>query len=506
MKNNLTLFLLFLFIATQLHSQHREIHGVIVSTDNNITVVQVWGTHQERGYATGYLLAPKIHDIYQNYVKPSFGTFLATAKLLIQNPAHFSIDPDYKTEAEAMVAGMQAAGYGATLDRNDILVANAFLDIANLSVINLNLRFGCSSLLSWGNATAGTNLDGKSVLSRHLDWASSPVIIRNQAMVIHLPSEAGLQPWMMIGFAGQMSVLSGLNQSGVAVMQHVLSDSYGTGSLNKAYEPIWFTLRKSIERNDLDGSGQNNAGDVQFAINSNVNGYADGYIISAITPRHPDNDSLTALIAELAPTDPKITLRYSTYPDSIPGDNIYTANNSIARNNAMSFCTRYNAVRNNMGTGINIGTEENWNIMKNHSSSCAFGWTGNIQFMQFVPEENLLKLATHKSGGVQACQSTPVEFDTQQLFQQISAMNPVLNPERMTLWPNPVAAGTSVTIMLSSSGTLTARISSLDGRLISNNALTNAEIPTKGLSPGVYVVEIATMTRVVGRERLVVVE
>ncbi len=505
MKNKLTFIIVAISLTIQLQSQPRELNGVVVSTDNNITVVQVWGTHQERGYATGYLLAPKIHDIYQNYVKPSFGTFLATAKLLIQNPAHFTIDPDYKTEAEAMISGMQAAGYGATLDQNDILVANSFLDIANLSVINLNLRFGCSSLLSWGNATAGTGLNGKSVLSRHLDWASSPVVIRNQAMVIHLPSEEGLQPWMMIGFAGQMSVLSGLNQSGVAVMQHVLSDSYGTGSLNKAYEPIWFTLRKSIERNDLNGSGQNNAGDVQFAINSNTNGYADGYIISAIAPRHPDNDSLTALIAELAPTDPKITFRYSTYPDSIPGDNVYTANNSIARNNAMSFCTRYNAVRNNMGTGINIGTEENWNIMKNHSSSCAFGWTGNIQFMQFVPEENYLKIATHQSNGVQACQSTPVEFNTQQLFQQITGIENPGNLCAFEIYPNPVVKGNFFNVSLDGME-LMIRIYTVDGQLYKQTRNNTAKISTYDFLPGIYIVEALTNNNLILHQRLVVFE
>ncbi len=41
--------------------------------------------------------------------------------------------------------------------------------------------------MSWGDATIGTCLDGKSVISRHLDWTPDPAITENQAIVIHIP-------------------------------------------------------------------------------------------------------------------------------------------------------------------------------------------------------------------------------------------------------------------------------------------------------------------------------
>jgi len=58
--------------------------------------------------------------------------------------------------------------------------------------------------------TKGTDLDGKSVISHHLDWAALPVIINNFIVAFHIPSEKDEQPWVNIGFAGLMSSVSAL--------------------------------------------------------------------------------------------------------------------------------------------------------------------------------------------------------------------------------------------------------------------------------------------------------
>ncbi len=82
---------------------------------------------------------------------------------------------------------------------------------------------GCSSLISWGDATIGTDLDGKSVISRQLDWGVNSDLVNNQIICIHLPSEIDEQNWIGIGFAGMFSVLSGFNQD-VGVFQHMMND------------------------------------------------------------------------------------------------------------------------------------------------------------------------------------------------------------------------------------------------------------------------------------------
>ncbi|MBI9038227.1 MAG: T9SS type A sorting domain-containing protein, partial [Bacteroidales bacterium] len=415
-------------------SYSQNINGIIVSDSNNLTVVKLWGTHQERGFAYGYLLGDKITNIVNGYILPIFGTHLDEARDIIIKGEDLVIDSIYFEESKALIAGMDSAGTNtAGIDYIDGLVYNSFLDLIKLLGIYSD-TLGCSSLMDWGDATANTDLDGKSVISRHLDWSSYNVLINNQVMAIYLPSELDEQPWIMIGFAGQMSVLSGLN-SQVAVFQHMMSDFNGSTSHNMGYEPIWFTLRKAIEKKDFNNDGHNNVQDIRDAIVQNVNGFADGYIVAALASATTGADSLTALVAELAPMPPLITFRSNSYPDNIPGDNLYAANYEIKRNNHQHYCGRYNSVVNAIGDGINISSLENWNIMRDHSNSSS----SNLQFMQVIPELGILNLSVHHNGNP-AYQHEPVSYDIYELFSPISAIDQPLNNSNLPniiLTPNP---------------------------------------------------------------------
>ncbi|RLD74351.1 MAG: hypothetical protein DRI87_01215, partial [Bacteroidetes bacterium] len=187
-------------------------HGIIYADTNNLIVIKVSGTHYERGFAQGELLADRITDIIQNYIIPGFGTEVAYnyIKAIVASGDLFKIDSLYIVEARGMIDGMNAVQNNPlNLDYTDILLANSMLDISGIFQTMEGIE--CSSLMSWGDATAGTDLDGKSVLTRHLDWVVDEVLIRTQAMVIHIPAETNEQPWAEIGFAGMISVLSGFN-------------------------------------------------------------------------------------------------------------------------------------------------------------------------------------------------------------------------------------------------------------------------------------------------------
>ncbi len=497
------LILLFTISLTNL-IEAQVVNGEIFLNENNLTVVKVWGTHEERGYAVGYLLAEQIVDMYQNFIVPSFGSLLPFARTLIKDPAHYTIQNEYVVEATAMVNGIVDAGFSLNIDYSDILVSNSFLDIANLSSVNLNLANGCSSLMSWGRATEGTDITGKSVISRHMDWNVYPAIIRNQVMVVHVPQEEDEQPWLLVGFAGQMSVLSGVNESGLSVMQHMLADDYSNGSLYKAYEPIWFSLRRSIEKRDVNGDGKNDVADAVSVVQGNTNGYADSYIVASLASSAAGSDSLIAMVAEVAPSVPYSSIRYNTYPDSIPGDNLYAANFSISRNNAMHFCMRYDSIRANIDDGERIGSLDSWNLMLNHSSTCAFGGPGNIQFMQYIPDNHTLKLAVHLNDGTQACQNTPFVFSTIELFQ--------INPTQckpffqipLSIIPNPARANSLIRVILPQRRNYELRIFSIQGIYIKRVITKTNELEINGLTKGVYIVTLFEEGVMKARERLVV--
>ncbi len=482
--------LLFLFVLS-ISLGAQSINGEIVETNQDYKIVKVWGTHEERGYAAGYLMAEGIYDIYNNYLLPAFGSYYDIARNLILSDLHIKYDSIYIYEATAMAQGINDA-LDSDFDYLDVLLSNSFLDLQNfLGKKNLGLENGCSSLISWGSATNNTDLNGKSVISRHLDWADQDAIIRNQVIVVHFPSEENEQPWLLIGFAGQMSVLSGLNQSGVAVMQHNLADVHASASINNAYEPIWFSLRKAIEMDDYNQDGANNALDINAVINQNINGYADAFIITGVASSIFEDDEEIASIIEVAPSSPFITIRNTDYEDNIPDKNLYAANFSIARNDMLHFCERYDSIMLYIGEGINIGTQENWDLMLNHSSSCAFGGWGNIQFMQFVPDNDFLRIAFHSVGGPQACANIPYEFSTTELFQIPVGVNQILSYQQLSVYPNP--AKTEINIYIPNLGNEEfIIISNVDGRIVKTATVHNGvnKIFIDDLRSGLYFIKL----------------
>lgn len=237
----------------------------------------------------------------------------------------------------------------------------------------------------------------------------------------------------MIGFAGQISALSGINNSGLGAFQHMLSDYSGTSSMNMAYEPVWFTLRDALEKKDFNSDGFQNVNDVKDAISIHTNGFADGYIISALAPSTTGFDSLTALVAEITPTNPFLTFRTNSYPDSIPGDNLYTANYEIARNDHLHFCIRYNKTRNGLENGTGISANDNWQIMRDSSNS----GTSNIQFMQFIPEWRQLKISVYKSS-LPAYYYSPCIYDLDEMFNNTVGEEQQEKETHVLVFPNPV--------------------------------------------------------------------
>lgn len=400
-------FFLILALAMAGKAGAQQVNGLIFADTAGVLVVKVWGTHQQRGYALGYLTGDRITDVIVNYVKPSFGPFYTMARNTVTQGNDLTIPAVYDSEAQAVVDGMNAAGTNTgNLDKTDILVGNTFLDISNLLMLSQGMN--CSALMSWNDATAGTDLNGTAVVTRHLDWDYSAVLNRNNIVTVHFPAETGESKWLLVGFSGMMSVLSGFNPD-FGAFQNMMDDYTAAALHNKHYMPIWFALRNAIEAADYNGDGHRDVQDVRSALTDCTAGFSDGFIVSALAKSNPA-DSLVAMVAELASTAPMHTFRSSAYPDSIPGDNLYTANNQIARNNLMHFCPRYNGIRNNIGDGTGIGSDTSWNLMKVWSHLPT-----NTQFMQFAPEADLFRISTYHDGQP-AYQNDPVAFSLAALF------------------------------------------------------------------------------------------
>jgi hypothetical protein len=421
-----------LLLALFAYTAPAQVNGIILSDTGNLCVVKVWGNHYERGFAYGYLCAAKIKSIYEGYYKQYYGDYLGLAHDVVSSGLFLKIDSIYFTEARGVLAGMDSAGITVdSMDYIDLVASNCLLDLMN--ALSKETGMGCSSLMSWGAATLGTNLNGHSAITRHLDWQTDPELIANQVIVAHIPSETNEQPWIMIGFAGQISVLSGVNEH-IGVFQHMLSDFSGSPVPSTLYEPIWFSLRKALEVNDYNNDSKYDTKDVHDVLAANTNGYADGYIICTLGKSTAANNTLIAEVAEIAPAAPFLTFRDSYLADSIKGDNLYAANYEIKRNNHYHFCQRYNATIVGLKNGDSIGMDQNWNILTTYSVSA--NPMSNIQTMQYLPEEDLLRLAVQKHG-YGAYQNAPDEWSVSGLLSHPASI--LAEPASMTLslWPSP---------------------------------------------------------------------
>ncbi|OQY05359.1 MAG: hypothetical protein B6I20_01350, partial [Bacteroidetes bacterium 4572_117] len=366
----------------------QQIKGEIVHQKDNITVIKVWGTHKERGFAYGYLGGEKILQLFKNYITPALGSNLAKARIAISSQQYIQIENKYIDEAKAIIEGMKAAKVDLKgFNYNDLLLANSFLDIRGLGKNN-KLNNGCSSLMSWGSATKGTSLKGESVITRHLDWSVVPTLTNNNLILVHIPAETDEQPWLMVGYFGQMSVLSGCNKAGLSIFQHMMKDDMSEVKSAK-YTPIWFSLRKALEQKDYNQDGYNDVNDLKAVLISNKDGYANTYIICALAAAIAKADNQIAMVAEIGPNKPHFTFRGNLYDDKINGDNLYAANYPIKRNNRRRYGGRYNSINKFLANGVDIDAEKSWDIMTTYSILKA----RNLQTMQIIPKSGVLKLS-----------------------------------------------------------------------------------------------------------------
>jgi hypothetical protein len=506
-----TFLILVLTVAMYVQVISQTVNGLIVSDTNNITVVKLWGTSEERGFAYGYLMGYKLDSAFKKWVLPFYGNSYQTVRELIQQGTSIVIDTVYQNEAKAVIEGMDSAGYNnAGYDYLDILAGGIWEDMGNWPLLKKKDSWNCSAFMNWNDATAGTDLNGCSVMSHHLDWYYIPEhCFYTGSIIVHIPSEEDQQPWLMVDFAGYIAPGHGCNQSGYSMATDGLSGVGNPDTTNTSYTPFRFMMRNVLETTDYNQDGEYNMHDIREAISDQEQGYIGGSIFSALGPSTAIHDSMIALVAEVAPDNPVITFRTNSYEDTIPGDNLYAANSPIARNNARQYCTRYLAMVDTIGDGTNIGSEANWEMMRVHSN----GGLGNLVFMQFIPEWSQLKLSfCRKINGTiyPAYLVEPQIFNLDSLFALPPwvAVNHQGQPSiEMNLSPNPFTELSDIRYRIPDAGFVSVRVFDFSGnevRVLAGEKQSAGEhevrFDASDLPAGIYIIRLQAGSESVTRK------
>ncbi len=475
----------FLLLTTFSFTSAKEIKGDTLSF-NGIKLIRLNGTHAERGYAYGRLLAKEIYEVYNGYfVKEALSDILPYYDNLLQSYITLAVvDARFKAEAEAILEGIKDSEYSDEFDAiwNRQFTVYDFL-FAN-SIVELSSNLGCSAIMSWGQSTMqDPNLSGELVITRHLDWALAPELLKNYLIVVHNPSEPDEQKWVSFGFSALFGALSAVNESGVGVFQHM--GNRNEYDMQSTYEPILLALRKSIELKDFNGDGKSRTDDVYDAINANNQGGA--FIIDAVNSR-ANADS--AIVIEC--TFDSKTTRSAGDHSQMPGTNL-VATNHFRKLVAPEECFRYDKIQAALLLDSNLTIAKNWTVL------CENGRIpNNLQVIQYVPSTKNFRTSFTDNQAL-GWSKEPFEFNFNDLFALTSIVERTGNTKMSKVSPNPSIEQTNLEFILDTPSDVIINITSSAGTVVSTYKLDNLQegshsqmINTSFLPVGGYFVKIQT--------------
>jgi hypothetical protein len=370
-------------------------------------VLHLWGTHYEMGYANGYLNAPGIMEMLEDYaidyfLTPYFYMYIrAIAQVYLKCPEQL------EDEFDGMIDGLTDSGcdiYIESLERNpdalDLMILNAAPES--------NVPISCSSHSGWGDATIDSpGLHGGLVLCRDLDWSPDPygILYRNALITTFAPSHPDEQKWVSIGYSGIIGCLSGYNEHGIGAFLNMGNHvTRGLENLRGSVMPELLALRLGIEGTDYDDDGVCTIKDVYMAVKDHRR--AGSYCIHAVSPSIGNELPHPAVIIE-AHYSAGVAPRLSIHDEQLtPYLLIVTNHHRVLFPRVI--CTRYRAIKQRLREDYRLGCREAWDIEADVCNS-------TMQCMLFRPEKRDLWVSFADTGNW-APMIEPVHYSWNDLF------------------------------------------------------------------------------------------
>ena len=385
-----------------------------VSIIEGVTVVRVWGSHQERGYALGALIPEKVITAITGFV---INNFLKNYGLDYSSVRQFyldninTIEEKFVDEAKGIISGMRSRDFplyikhlGRDLDYLDLLIGSfcsEFPYMPDAPSTEGTSNNHCSTLSSWGLSTQDEpQLNGNMVVTRNLDWPVVNYPADQNILIVHFPSEPDELKWVQASFTpGGLGTISAFNELGFAIFQ--TDANYFSGSeinLTDLYS-IQLTQRNCVEVSDGNGDGTHDLAD--FIWQRDQHNYLSPTVLTCVSP-----DSAIALETD----NYGRTQRGVSDNFTIRGDNL-VATNHFRRLYEPTACYRYKNIADSLKVSTAIDIERRWNLMGG-----AAGVRTNIQKMEYIPALKIFKFATVGVESRPAYMREPATLNTDYLF------------------------------------------------------------------------------------------
>lgn len=224
--------------APEMKLLDKEGAGKLYQVGEHLVLVME-GTHEEMGFQHGRLLAKHIvHIMKEGYAKKALWDRGYTRDYVNTQSARMEkfFPEEIKQELHGVVKGLKAAGI------DDLTYEDIRTGITQAEILHFppDGPPACSNFACWGKWTT----DGRLLHGRNLDWNIEGDAQDDHVLLVWRPK--GGTPFMMVGWAGGIGSVSGMNSKGITIGEMTLPSPDATFD----GLPLLLQMRLILEKTD----------------------------------------------------------------------------------------------------------------------------------------------------------------------------------------------------------------------------------------------------------------
>jgi hypothetical protein len=232
--------------------------GGTIKQVRNFSVLHLYGTPEERAYASGYLTAPQVMDFLNYVIIENFAgsTVWYEDEFLPYLRNNFSAYRQYDGDVEEFLAGMRDTGtdmevrwLNRTITADDIYAINTFYfeevfrGVAPQGKTDAGPRVSCSSAVAWGNLTKNAELNGSIIHGKNMDGENDlRKVTVNSLLIIALEPApgSGQKRVVDVDWPGFIGTFNPMNEDGIYLAPHASVTLPDYGATDHIDYPLMF--------------------------------------------------------------------------------------------------------------------------------------------------------------------------------------------------------------------------------------------------------------------------